>query len=101
MSRKKILPRFENEAEEARWVFRNQKWLAEAFESETGCRVTVEEIVVRSRADAKGQRTQVRRAQRGGAAAQRSLLRRAIVANRSDYKSGRSLPLLPPALFLG
>ena len=46
------MPRFMNEAAEARWVFRNQGSLGEAFESECGPRLTVDGIVARSRTDA-------------------------------------------------
>ena len=53
MNRKRVLPRFESEAEEARWVFQNQDVLADALEFDKGPSLSVEEIVARSRAKAK------------------------------------------------
>ena len=53
MNRKRVLPKFENEAEEARWVFQNQAVLAEALEFDNGPSLSVEEIVAQSGAKTK------------------------------------------------
>ncbi len=53
MNRKRVLPKFESEAEEAPWVFQNQDILADAFEFGKGPSLSVDEIVARSKAKAK------------------------------------------------
>ena len=53
MKRKGTLPKFGTEAEEARWVFRNQDVLAEAFEHGEGPSLSVEDIVARCGVNAK------------------------------------------------
>ena len=56
MNKKGVLPKFASESAEARWVFRNQRVLAEALELGKGPHLTVEQIVARSRSRAKRKR---------------------------------------------
>ena len=69
MKRMRTLPKFESEAQEARWVFQNQDALADAVEFGKGPGLKVEEIVARSRAKAqpgRGVRHSAKSNRRGG-----------------------------------
>ncbi len=47
------MPKFKSEAEEAKWVFRHQRRLAEAFESARPPALTIEKVLAESRAKRK------------------------------------------------
>jgi hypothetical protein len=53
MSARTPLPKFKSEAEEAKWVFRHQRRLAEAFESARPPALTIEKVLAESRAKRK------------------------------------------------
>ena len=54
MSARRPVPKFKSEADEAKWVFRHQSRLAEAFESPDRPSLTVEQVLAKSRAKRKG-----------------------------------------------
>ncbi len=50
MSARPPVPKFKSEADEAKWIFRHQRRLAEAFESPDRASLTVEKALANSRA---------------------------------------------------